>query len=76
VTNKLQVRYYLRSGKLLYVYMYSTIGGTLKTATYRGITYGDQTSVDGAYRPGFWGLTHALDMATPPGITYGAVQQP
>jgi len=76
VTNSLQVRYYLRSGALLYVYMYSRIGTTLQTATYRGPLYGDQTFVDGEYKDGFWGLIHTLDAKPPTSIAYGAALQP
>ena len=76
ITNTLQVRYYLRSGALLYVYMYSTINGTLNTAMYRGPLYGDQTLVDGEYEAGFWGLTHKLDAGDPTSIEYGAALQP
>jgi len=76
ITNKLQVRYYLRGSGLLFVYMYSTIGATQRTAVYWGPVYGNQTLVDDEYKAGLWGLTHELDAGDPTSITYGASLQP
>jgi hypothetical protein len=71
VVNSLQVRWFVRGGVVQCAFMYSTVCGGLKTATYRAPT----TYVDGEYRLGFWGLTHRLDAADPSSITYGALQQ-
>jgi hypothetical protein len=34
-----------------------------------------RTLVDGPYKTGFWGLTHALDAVDPTSITYGSAEQ-
>lgn len=73
VVNSLQFRWYLRGGRVFVAYMTSSLGGVVKTATYysSGTTY-----VDGQYKPGFWGLTHTLDLPDPTSITCGSAQQP
>jgi len=75
--NSLRVRFSTRSGAVMRAYEYSTIGSVTKTASF----YGSSTYVDGAYRPGFWGLTHTVSgYSTPPPmwstVTYGSAQQP
>jgi len=71
-SNTLQVRWYVRGGVVSNAYMYSTIDGVGRTASYGS----GRTLVDGSYKMGFFGLTHALDAVDPATITYGAVQQP
>ncbi len=72
VVNTLQVRWYLRGGAVSQAYMYSTIGTTKLTASYRSL----KTYVDGQYKTGFWGLIHTPDAPDPTSITYGASEQP
>lgn len=76
IVNKLQVRYYLRSGSVLYAYMYSTIGDQQRLVSYRSEPYGPQTLLDDAYKAGFWGVFHTLDAADPSAISYGVAEQP
>ncbi len=71
VINSLQVRWFVRGGVVQCAYMYSTVSGVWKMASYRA----PRTYVDGEYKSGFWGLTHTLDAADPSSITYGALQQ-
>lgn len=71
-SNSLRVRWYTRGGSVYLAYVYSTIAGVGKTATYQN----SKTYVDGLYKTGFWGLAHALDAADPTTIAYGAAQQP
>ena len=71
-SNTLQVRWYVRGGVVSNAYMYSTIDGVRKTASYGS----GRTFVDGSYKVGFFSLTHTLDAADPATITYGAMQQP
>ncbi|MEN6547450.1 MAG: Ig-like domain repeat protein [Armatimonadia bacterium] len=65
----LRVMWYLRSGSLYKAYQYSngTSAGS-KTATYDG----RRTLVDGAWKTGFWGLTHTIDAGT---TSYGSAEQ-
>ncbi len=71
IQNTLQVRWYVRSGKVSQAYLYSTIAGVTKTATFSSV----RTFVDGQYKTGFWGLTHTLDAVNPTSITYGSTEQ-
>jgi hypothetical protein len=65
----LRVTWYLRSGALYRAYQYSsgTSAGS-KTATFDGT----RTLVDGAWKSGFYGLTHTISGGT---ATYGSAQQ-
>ncbi len=63
--NSLRVRWQVRGEELVAAYQYSTVTGRTKAVTYsRG-----KTTVDGAYRDGFWGLVHRLDAGAPKAIT-------
>ncbi len=63
--NLLRVRWQVRGEELVAAYQYSTLAGKTKAVTYsRG-----KTTVDGAYRDGFWGLVHRLDAGAPKAIT-------
>jgi hypothetical protein len=64
----LRVQWYLRSGALYRAYQYSTIGTVTKTATFDGT----RTLVDGAWKSGFYGLTHTISGGT---AAYGSAQQ-
>jgi len=72
IANTLQVRWYVRSGAVSQAYAYSTIANVKNNATFTS----GRTFIDGQYKTGFWGVTHALDAADPTSITYGATQQP
>ena len=62
--NSLRVRWQVRGDELVAAYQYSTVAGETKAVTYsRG-----KTTVDGAYREGFWGLVHRLDAGAPRAI--------
>ena len=65
----LRVQWYLRSGLLYRAYQYSTnTSAGSKTATFDGT----RTLVDGAWKSGFYGLTHTISGGT---ATYGSAQQ-
>ncbi|MEN6642417.1 MAG: right-handed parallel beta-helix repeat-containing protein [Armatimonadia bacterium] len=68
-STSLRVTWYLRSGSLYRAYQYSngTTAGS-KTATFDGT----RTLVDGAWKSGFWGLTHTISGGA---ATYGSAQQ-
>ena len=71
ITNALRVRWYARGGVVSQAYAYSTIANEKRNATFTS----GRTFVDGQYKTGFWGLTHAVDGVDPASIAYGAVQQ-